>query len=180
MDIALRKLNINLFTILTSFSGNRVEHSQILFGVNSTVSCLIPKTIYDSLTLDATTCTGIKSSLQSLPFSNAFNFNSAFGIFGNPHVEKTDDWISSSNTIDFAGISSLYVDNHCQTMTSIQVMIYYSYVVSEESKQYYILRMSQQPIYKNVTPPTPSNFYFLTSISVHEKRRISLQLRYQV
>jgi hypothetical protein len=124
---------------------------------------LVPSTIYDSLILDEATCTGLKDQLKSLPFSDVFNFNAAFGIFGNPHVDLEDDWISSSNEIDFDAVTAVYADNYCQTMSSVQLMIYYSYVVSEEAKQFYILRISQQPMYKNVSIcpliNIPINFY---------------------
>ena len=107
-----------------------METSAISFGVNQTISCKLPLAIYDPLTLTDISCKALQDKLKTLSFSNSLGLNIALGIFGNPHVSKKDDWISASTLINFDQIKSEFESPYCKTITGIQVMIYYSYVVS--------------------------------------------------
>ena len=97
----------------------------------------------------------MKDTLKDLPFSKSIDQNTQFGIFGNPHPKKQNDWIALSNAIDFAAVTSVYDLNSCEIMSGINLNFYYSYIMAQGEKQYYISKIDTHPIYKKVRVSNP-------------------------
>lgn len=95
-------------------------------------------------------CDQVKTKLKDLPVVNSIDKTTYFGVFGNPHPKKANDWISLANLIEFSTVTASYELNSCEVMSGISLNFYYSYIMSQGAKQYYIMKIDTQPIYKKV------------------------------
>jgi hypothetical protein len=141
-----------LASVVTKVRNARAELNQILFGVNQTIACQMPSSIINIQTLSKSICSTIQTKLKDLPIANSIDLNTQFGVFGNPHPKKANDWISLSSVLDFSTVTSIYELNSCQVMSGISLNFYYSYIMSQGQKQYYIQKIDTSPIYKKVIP----------------------------
>lgn len=137
--------------------------------MNTTVSCLIPSTIFNSRQLTTATCTSLLTIINNLKISQTFTQSTLFGKFGNSNSSKIADWVEISKFVDFTQLQTSYNESEriCLSPVSIQMVIFYSYSVSETVKLYYIQKIEQQPIFRRVK--NPRNIFIKLPFSFQEE-----------
>ena len=135
----------------TCTTSNQAFNHPIGFGVNQTLSCLIPEPIFDTRVVNAAQCSRFIQIYKALLLKNSFKATTRFGIYGNANPQKAADWRPVDDFLLDADVTQNFTDGYCFAPTGLQTTFYYSYVVSEDVKQFYIQRIVQQPVFLNVS-----------------------------